>query len=271
MTTRSNSSAIDNPGQAGYVSVDDLKLYYEIHGSGRPLLLLHGGLMTIDTLGPILPALAQTRQVIAVELEGHGHTADLERPLRYAQMAEDVANLLGQLGRRPVDILGYSLGGTVSLHLALRHPALVRKLVVASAPYSQDGFYPGVIAAWANLSAERFAGTAVAAAYARSAPDPRHFPIFVAKMKQALIAFEDLAPADIQSITAPTLFVLGDADIVRPEYALEMFRLLGGGGGAASAQLAVLPGTNHLELIGRVDLLLPILLPFLDAPLAEAS
>ena len=269
MTTRSDSNAIDYASQGGYAVVDNLKMYYEIHGAGRPLLLLHGGLMTIDTLGPILPALARTRQVIAVELEGHGHTADLERPLRYAQMAEDVANLLGQLGRRPVDILGYSLGGTVSLHLALRHPALVRKLVVASAPYSQDGFYPGVIAAWANLSAERFAGTLVAEAYARSAPEPRHFPIFVEKMKQALINFEDLARADIQSLTALTLLVLGDADIVLPEYALEMFRLLGGG--ATRAQLAVLPGTKHLDLIGRVDLLLPILLPFLDAPVPGAS
>ena len=139
--------------QTGYAPLKNgLNMYYEIHGAGRPLLLMHGGFMTIDALGPLLPALAQTRQVIAVELEGHGRTADLDRPLSYEQMAEDVAGLLGHLGIARADVFGFSLGGITGLRLAIRRPELVRKLVAASVIYSNEGYYASIVAGWPSLS-----------------------------------------------------------------------------------------------------------------------
>lgn len=260
-----------------YAAVNGLNMYYEVHGAGQPLVLLHGGFMTIEALGPLLPSLAQTRRVIAVELEGHGRTADLDRPLSPEQMAEDVAGLLRQLGIAQTDVFGFSLGGQTALRLAMRHPDLVRKLVLASTTYGNDGFYPSVVASWPGMSPEVLAGTPMEQAYARTAPNPEHWPVFVDKMKHALMDFEGWPAADVQSITAPTLLLLGDADVVRPEYAVEMFRLLGGAredggvGGVPQSQLAVLPGTTHFSMLYRTDLLLPIVTPFLDAPMPEAG
>lgn len=272
------NSFVPNPETTGsYALVNGLKLYYEIHGTGKPLLLLHGGLMTIATLGPLLPALAQTRQVIAVELEGHGHTADLDRPLSVEQMAEDVAGLLGQLGIKQTDVFGFSMGGQTALRLTIRHPDLVRKLVVVSAPYNNEGFYPAVVAGWADMSPQFFVGTWMEQAYRRTAPDPNHFPVFMAKVKHSLVEFKGWPASDIQSIKVPTLLLLGDADLVRPEYAVEMFRLLGGSkqdgsvGALPNSQLAILPATTHFTILSRTDLLIPIVIPFLDAPMADAK
>jgi pimeloyl-ACP methyl ester carboxylesterase len=260
-----------------YANVNGLNMYYEIHGAGRPLLLLHGGFMTVNALGPLLPALARTRQVIAVELEGHGHTGDLDRPLHAGQMAEDVAGLVGQLGIGQADFVGYSLGGMAALRIAVRHPELVRKLVLVSTSYGNSGFYPSIVAGWPGITPEGFAGSPMEQDYLRTAPHPEHWPVFVDKMKHLLMDFEGWPASDIRSIAAPTLLVLGDADIIRPEFALEMFRLLGGAredggmGGVPNAQLAVLPGTTHSGILYRTDLLLPVFAPFLEAPMPEES
>jgi pimeloyl-ACP methyl ester carboxylesterase len=252
-------------------------MYYEIHGTGKPLVLLHGGFMAIETLEPLLPTLAKNRQVIAAELEGHGRTADLDRPLSYEQMAEDVAGLLEQLEIEQTDVFGFSLGGMTALRLAVRYPDLVRKLVVASVVYNNEGYYPSIVAGWPSMTPEALVGTPMEQLYIQTAPDPKHWPVFVAKVRQALMDFQGWPATDIRSIKAPTLLLLGDADIVRPEHALEMFRMLGGaradGGmnGLPKSQFAVLPGTSHFDLLMRTDLLLPIITPFLDAPMPTAE
>lgn len=270
------ANATEQPGVGNYALVNGLEMYYEVYGRGdgvrQPLVLLHGGFQTIDALGPILPALAHTRQVIAVELEGHGRTADLDRPLSCEQMAQDVAGLLDQLGLERADIFGYSMGGITSLRLASRYPHLVRKLVVVSAIYGNAGFYPATTVGWPNMSAEGFVGTPMEQEYTEKAADPAHWPVFVDKMKHLLMDFPGWPASDIQSIAAPTLILLGDADFVRPEHAIEMFRLLGGArddggmGPLPASQLAVLPGTTHFNILDRTDLLLPIVTQFLDAP-----
>lgn len=263
--------------QRGYETINGLRMYYEVHGAGQPLVLLHGGMMTVAGLGPLLPALAQTRRVIAVELEGHGRTADLDRPLSANQMAEDVAGLIERLGVAPADIVGFSMGGMTALRLAMRHPALVRKLVLISVVSNNDGYYPATTAGWPDMGPHVFAGSPFEREYAQLAPAPDHWPVFIAKMKQALMGFEGWPAADIQSIAAPTLLLLGDADLVRPEHALEMFRLLGGApehggmGPLPASQMAMLPATTHFNILDRVDLLLPVILPFLDAPMSGAT
>lgn len=256
-----------------FATINGLRMYYEIRGSGQPLLVLHGGVETLEVIEPLLAALAQMRRVIAPELEGHGRTVDLDRPLTSIQMASDVAGLLDSLGAGPFDILGYSLGGLVAQRIAITRPDLVRKLVVISAPYNNAGYYPATTVGWPSMSAETFAGSPFEQAYMRVAPQPERWPGFISKIKHTMMDFGGWNPTDIQSIAAPTLLAIGDADLVRPEAAVEMFRLLGGArpdggmGPLPASQLAILPGTTHFTIIDRLDLLLPILLPFLDAPL----
>ncbi len=264
--------------QTGYAPVNGLEMYYEIHGSGHPLVLLHGGFGTIETeFGPMLPILAETRQVIAVELQAHGHTADVDRPLGFAQMADDVAALIAHLGLEHADLFGFSLGGGVALQTAIRHPELVRKLVVASAPYRRDGWYPEVLAGMAAMNAagaaEAMVGSPMYEAYVSRAPNPEAWPTLVAKLGQLLGEDYDWA-ADVTAIEAPTLVIVGDADSVRPAHAVELFELLGGGvpgdfAGLPPAQLAVLPGTTHFGVLASSDQLLPILRTFLDATSPE--
>jgi pimeloyl-ACP methyl ester carboxylesterase len=260
--------------QTGFAPVNGLQMYYEIHGSGHPLVLLHGGFGTIETeFGPMLPILAETRQVIAVELQAHGHTADVDRPLSFAQMADDVAVLIEHLGLKHSDIFGFSLGGGVALQTAIRRPELVDKLVVASAPYRRDGWYPEVLAGMASMSAEGAAeamlGSPMHEAYVSRAPKQEDWPTLVAKLGQLLGEDYDWA-ADVTAIKAPTLVIVGDADSVRPAHAVELFELLGGGvpgdfAGLPNARLAVLPGTSHFGVLASSDQLLPILTAFLDA------
>src|SRR5919202_3627366 len=145
--------------QTGYAPVNGLRMYYEIHGTGRPLVVLHGAFMTIELLGKLVPELARSRQVIAVELQGHGHTADIDRPITYENLADDTAALLRHLGIDNADVYGYSLGGGVALQLAIRHPELVRKLVVVSASYTSDGLHPEVLAGIEHIPPELFDGT----------------------------------------------------------------------------------------------------------------
>ena len=268
----------DAPGS--YASVNGLNMYYEIHGTGKPLVLLHGGLATIDVLfGQLLPPLAQTRQVIAVELQAHGHTADIERPLSFELMADDIAALIKHLGLEQADLFGFSLGGGVALQTAIRHPEVVRKLVVVSAPCKRDGWYPEVLAGMASMNAEAaeaMMGSPMHQAYVSVAPKPEDWSALVARLGQLLRQDYDWSTA-VASIKAPTLIVVGDADSVRPAHAVELFGLLGGGkvdgamGGLPHSQLAMLPGTTHFSILARTDLLLPIITPFLEAPMPKAD
>lgn len=262
--------------RTGYASVDGLEMYYETHGDGPPLVLLHGALMTIENFGEVLPSLAESRQVIAVEQQAHGRTADVDRPFSYAQMADDTAALLRELGIEQADIFGYSMGGGIALELAMRHPDLVRKLVVAAAAYSNDGIYPEVLEGIEDLKPEDLAGSPWQEAYVEVAPNPEDWPALLGKVQQMDKEFEGWSPEAISSIEAPALVVVGDADIVRPEHAVAMLRLLGGGvpgdlGGLPRSQLAVLPGTTHVTLVERADWLVPMIEAFLDASMPKAE
>ena len=267
----------DTTPRAGYAPVNGLRMYYELHGRGEPLVLLHGAFGAIDLWGPVLAGLAATRQVIAVELQGHGHTADIDRPFGYEQFADDVAALLDHLTIEQADVVGYSMGGDTALQLAIRHPALVRKLVPISAKYRYDGEYPELLADIAQLTPEFFVGTPYEGSYLRNAPNPEDFPVLVEKIK-AFFAKEYAWPEeDMRSIAAPTLLIIGDSDTVRPEHAVELFRLLGGGVpgdivGLPTSQLAILPGTTHLTIVSeRTDRLVAMIEVFLAAPMPEAE
>jgi pimeloyl-ACP methyl ester carboxylesterase len=267
--------------RGNYAEVNGLNMYYEIHGTGQPLVLLHGAYMTIDLMGEIVPALAGSRQVIAVELQGHGHTADIDRSLSYELMADDIAALIEHLALEKADLFGYSMGGGVALQVAIRHPEVVRKLVVASASYTSEGMHPGLLEMIPTLTPEAFAGSPIEEAYLRSAPNPDDFPTLVAKMKR--LDMEPFAwPAeDIGGIAAPTLLIVGDSDAIRLEHAVELFGLLGGGVmgdlvGLPKSQLAVLPGTTHFVPAGsgvleRANWLQSMIVPFLDAPVPEGQ
>lgn len=262
----------NHPGN--YVQVNGLNMYYEIHGTGQPLVLLHGAFSAIGTsFGALLTELAQTRQVIAFELQGHGRTADIDRPLSIEQMADDVAAALRKLGYQSADILGYSMGASVALHLTIRHPDLVRKLILASVTYTLSGVHPGLMEGLGEMAPDMMFGSPWHEEYMQIAPHPEHFATLFAKKTAMDQGIQDLPATAIQAIAAPTLLIIGDSDLVRPEHAVEMFRLLGGGvfgdmpPGLPASQLAILPGTSHVSLIYRADLLLPILTSFLDAPL----
>jgi pimeloyl-ACP methyl ester carboxylesterase len=261
----------------GYASVNGLEMYYEIHGAGRPLVLLHGAMCTIETdFATVLPIFASSRKVIAIEQQAHGRTADIDRPLSYEQMAEDTASLLRQLEIQHADFFGHSLGGGIALQIALRHPELVRKWVWAGAPsYSVDGFYPELRDNFDQLTPEMLAGTPWAQAYARTAPKPEAWPTLVGKVRDMDMKETGWPAEAVRSIAAPALLVLGDSDIIRPEHTVEMFRLLGGGVagdlvGLPKSQLAVLPGTTHIAVVERSDWLVSMISGFLDAPLTDA-
>jgi pimeloyl-ACP methyl ester carboxylesterase len=257
----------------GYVEVHGLKMYYEVHGAGPPLVLLHGGLSAIGTsFGKVLPGLAVERQIIAIEQQAHGHTADIDRPITCEQMANDTIALLSHLGIEHADFFGYSVGAWIALEIAIKHPSLVGKLVVATPIYTAEGFHPTVLAGVKALQPSHLAGSPFEAEYERSAPNPRDWPALIAKVKQLDREFVGWSPEAIASITAPTLLIAGDSDIVRLEHVLEIFRLLGGGipgdnVGLANVQLAVLPGTTHITLVDRADWLISMITVFLDAPL----
>jgi pimeloyl-ACP methyl ester carboxylesterase len=264
-----------------YAQVGELNMYYEVHGEGEPLILLHGAYMAVDMIGPLLAGLAETRQVIAPELQGHGRTADIDRPLTYEQMADDVAGLASHLGLERADVLGYSLGGAVALQTAIRHSGLVRKLIVASASHALGGMHQQALDMFPMITPEMFKGSPIEEAYQRLAPNPDGFPLLVEKVT-ALDTTPFSWDDEVRGITAPTLIVLGDSDGVRLEHAVELFELLGGGvmgdlAGMPQSQLAVLPGTSHFVppgsgLLDRHEWLLAMIPPFLDAsPAAPAS
>jgi pimeloyl-ACP methyl ester carboxylesterase len=263
--------------RGNYVSVNGLELYYEIHGTGQPLVLLHGAFSAIGTsFGNVLPQLAETRQVIAFEMQAQGHTADLDRPLSMEQMADDTAATLRELGIENADFFGFSMGGGVALQVAIRHPGVVRKLVLASVTYKLDGLHPGLMEGLAEMKPEMMFGSPWHEEYMRIAPRPEDFATLFAKKTQMDRQVRDLPAEAIEAIEAPTLLIIGDSDIVRPEHAVEMFRLLGGGVmgdlvGLPKSRLAVLPGTTHATLLDRGDWLASMVGEFLDAPMPEAE
>jgi pimeloyl-ACP methyl ester carboxylesterase len=262
----------------GYLAVNGLNMYYEIHGTGQPLVLLHGAFSAIGTsFGKILPELAKTRQVIAFELQAHGHTADIDRPLTLDGMADDVAAAIQQLGPGQADVLGYSMGSNVALRFAIRHPERLRKLVLASASYNMNGVHPGLMEGLAEMKPEMMHGSPWHEEYLRIAPRPEDFAKLFAKKTQMDQQTQDIPPESIRDIQAPTLLIIGDSDFTRPEHAVEMFRLLGGGvfgdtpAGLPNSQLAILPGTSHVSLVSRTELLIPIINSFLDTPMPDSK
>ncbi|MGZ3644612.1 MAG: alpha/beta fold hydrolase [Ktedonobacteraceae bacterium] len=267
----------DKNQHKGYATVNGLNIYYEIHGSGEPLVLLPGGFMTVEAMGGIVQQLASTRQVIGVELQGHGHTADIERPLSFELMADDIAALFSHLGLDLVDLFGYSLGGAVGLQTAIRHPEKIHKLALASAAFKRNGWYPESLAGMASISVETFAGTPIHESYLKTSPRPEAWPIFIAKVRQLLSEDYDWTQG-VAALNMPTLIMVGDADGIRVSHAVELFGLLGGGKGDGDlvglslAQLAVLPATTHVGwappyhgIMTRTELLLPIITEFLDS------
>ena len=267
------------PAKTGYAPVNGLQMYYEIHGSGAPLVLLHGGLGMGAMFGAVLPQLAASRQVIIADLHAHGRTASIDRPLRLEHMGDDVAGLIRHLGLAQADVMGYSMGGGAALRAAIQHPDLVRKLVVVSVPFRRDGWYPEVLASMDQIgapAAEFMRGSPMYQSYTAVAPEP-DFPALLDKMGDMLRYHYDYT-AEVAALTMPALLVFGDADGVPPSHVAEFFRLLGGGqrdaGWDGSAmprsQLAILPGTTHYNSFSS-PLLAPIVLPFLDAPLPPAQ
>jgi pimeloyl-ACP methyl ester carboxylesterase len=200
--------------QGSYASFNGVDLYYEIHGSGQPLVLLPGAYMTIAAMGAMVPQLAATRRVIAVELQGQGHTADIERPLRYELMADDVAALIQYLHLERADIFGFSLGGGVALQTAIRHPDVVRKLVLASTVFKRDGWYPEVVATMRTMSVEGFAMTPLPDEYRTISPRPDAWPTVVAKMRDLVTSAYDWAE-EVAALKSPVLLLVGDGGGMR--------------------------------------------------------
>jgi len=259
------------PLKSGYAPVNGLKMYYEVYGEGKPLVLLHGSFMTINTnYGMLIPELSKNRKVIAVEFQGHGRTADIERPFSFENFADDVAGVLKFLKIDSTDIMGYSLGGGVALQIAIRNPQLVRKLIIASAPFKFEGWSAATRAVFPMIKPEFFEHTPIKQAYDSLAPDPKHWPQFVNKLVQMVNTPYDFTEK-VTSLKNPVLFIFGDSDGILPEHVAEMFRLAGGvrnGDLTAlpNSQLAILPATSHTGLFAHADWLLSMIPAFLNAP-----
>jgi pimeloyl-ACP methyl ester carboxylesterase len=268
--------------ESGYAPANGLNIYYEIHGASQgadlPLVLLHGAFSSIEPdFGQMIPIFAKTRQVIAVEQQGHGHTADIDRPLRYEHMADDTVALLQHLGIEKADFFGYSFGGEVVMKIAYHHPEMARKLVVAGGTsYNLDGLHPALTEGLAEMPPDSLDGTPWKEAYDKVAPNPEDWATLVDKKNEMDRHYQSWTPEQIQSIKAPMLIMVGDSDIVRPEHVVEMFRLVGGGVvgdlvGLPASQLAILPGTTHVTVVYRTEWVTSMTNEFLNAPLPEAQ
>lgn len=262
------------PAQGSYANVNGINLYYETRGSGQPLIVLHGGLGSTMMFDAMAPVLAETHQVIAVDLQGHGRTEDIDRPMTYEAMADDIAALVAELQLRQVDIMGYSLGGGVALQTAIRHPEVVRKLVLVSTPYNRNNWYPEVLMGMGMgmmtaESASQMFETPMYQLYASVAPNVDDWAQVVGKLGTLLGTDYDWS-ADIEALSIPALLIYGDADSISPARAAEMYALFGGGqsdGGSVGipeSQLAILPNTIHWSILSRADLIVPLVTPFLQ-------
>ena len=265
-----------NSKTSGYASVNGLQMYYELYGEGKPLVLLHGTFGTVDSWGNLLPTLAQNRKVIALEMQGHGRTADSDRPISHEAFGDDVAKLLDHLNIDRADVIGYSLGGTVALQLGIKRPDLVSKLVILSAVYKHEGWLPEVRQAFNFISPQGLANTPLKTEYDRLAPDPKHWSSFVKKFAEFNTQDFNLGEENIQELQPPVLFILGDNDGISMAHKANMYHLCGGDvfGDMArlpASQLAILPGTTHVSLMQQPDRLLPLINNFLDAVLQPAQ
>jgi pimeloyl-ACP methyl ester carboxylesterase len=256
----------------GYAPVNGLKMYYEIHGSGEPVVLLHGAFMTItNNWAGWIGELSKTRKVIAVELQGHGRTADVPRDFTNENLADDVAALLEQLKIPRADLIGYSMGGAVAMQCAIRHPDKVRKVVVISARFRHDGFVKEGRDAIAKLTADAFTGSPLEAEYKKLSPTPDEFPNFVKRVIAMAVKPFDFGADKLKASTAPMFFIHGDADGVRLDHIAEMYRLKGGGDihgdmqPRSASRLAILPDTTHVTLMARMSIIIPMVNDFLDA------
>lgn len=256
----------------GYAPVNGLKMYYEIHGKGEPVVLLHGAFMAISgDWNDWISELAKTRKVIAVELQGHGRTADIDRDMTAENLADDVSALLEHLKIPKADIIGYSLGAGVAMQCAIRHPEKVRKVVSISAPFRLDGWVKEGREALPNLTAEVFKGTPMEAEYKRLSPTPDKFPDFIKHVVAMASKPYDFGADKFKATKAPFFFIHGDADGVRFEHIAEMYRLKGGGNihgdmqPRSASRLTILPDTTHVTLMNHRQTLVPMINAFLDA------
>lgn len=257
-----------SPSKTGYAPVNGLKMYYEVHGEGVPLVLLHGSFMTIPMNWQQMIPLFKNRKIIVAEMQGHGRTADIPRELSYENMADDVSELLKYLNIDSVDVLGYSMGGGVAFQLGIRHPAQVKKLVIVSGAYKHDGWWPETEKTFATMNADMFKGSPLEEAYKSLSPHPEKFNEFFTKTISI-----DLKPydwtEDVRKMNIPILMLLGDADGIRYEHANELMRMKGGAkmgdfGEMSTSRMAILPGTTHIGMMARANWWIPMMEEFLD-------
>jgi pimeloyl-ACP methyl ester carboxylesterase len=267
-------------GKTGRVTIHGVDYYYEIYGQGEPLLLLHGGLMSIEMFSPVLPAFTKNRQVIAVDLEGHARTPLGDRPYKLETQGDDMAELVKQLGHEKVDVIGYSLGGSVALRMAIQKPESVRRVVLVSVPYAGDSFYPEIKAQQAHVNAAAapmpmMKQTPMYELYAALAPKPEEFPRLLDTLGNYMRQNFDWSE-EVQSLKVPVMLVYGDSDMFRPEHQIKFYQLLGGGlrdGGwqrenMSHNRLAILPGVTHYDIFDSPQLVPMVALPFLDGKTA---
>ena len=267
------------PSGSGHLSINGLQLYYELHGElggpdAVPLLLIPGAFMSTDSMQRWVDAFVLRRPVVVFDQQGHGRTTDAARAMSYEQFGDDAAALLQALEIERADVMGYSQGGGAALQLALRHPQRASKLVIMSATYRQDGWYPSVLRALEGLSPDLFVDTPVGEAFRRHTPDPAAFAAYIEKMRVLNVEDQHISDEQMRSIRARTMVIVGDADGVTPEHAVAMFKLLGGGdevaaatgtiAGVPQARLVVLPATSHIALPAAVEVLEPMITAFLD-------
>ena len=266
------------PTRTGYADVNGARFHYLMYGDlatqGTPLLVLHGSYMSAEAMTPLIHGFASVRPVIAFDARGHGRTGDLPGPITYEQMADDAAGVLDALKVRRADVLGYSMGGTAAIAMAIRHPGKVAKQIIVSGPFRRDGWYPEVNEALAQATPEAFAGTPLEAEYKRVSPTPNAFPALVSKLRALDGSNYDTSEDAVRGIKDKTMIVVGDADGIELEHAIKLFRLRGGGDRKVAAQgfmteaprarLAILPGTSHLGIMANAPLIAELATPFLD-------
>jgi pimeloyl-ACP methyl ester carboxylesterase len=256
---------------SGYAPVDGLKMYYEVHGQGEPVVLLHGAFMAItNNWDGWIDRLSKTRKVIAVEMQGHGRTADIPRDFSSENFADDVAALLDYLKIPRADLIGYSMGGEVAMQCAIRHPDKVRKAVIISSTFRSDGMVAGALESISKLTADDFKGSPIEIDYKKLSPTPDYFPTFVQRIVAMASKGYDLGADKLKATKAPMLFIFGDADGIRLAHVAEMFRLKGGGVHGdmqerSASRLAILPDTTHVTLMQRAAIIVPMIDDFLDA------
>ena len=258
----------DDMAAGNRVEVNGMEMYYEVSGEGDPLIVLHGAYMNIPSMGRIIPALAERHRVYALEFQGHGRTTDIDRPITYENLGDDVAVFMDAVGLEKADVFGYSMGANAGLQLAIRHPEKVGRLIVASAAYDIEGLQPAFRAFIPQLTVEMMLAMPFAEEYKQLAADPNGFPALVEKL--IALEHEPLAwEADVKALETPVLVITGDADVATLEHSVAMFRLLGGGDMGDMGQplpasrLAVMPATSHTAVITQTDMLISFIEPFL--------